>query len=201
MAILPERRSRRGDLALPGSRELINGKVVTMEGSHGTCGGSRRRFLKTAAATGAGATLASADLALAAAAPTFPTITLGKTGQVVTRLGMGTSWDVEPSFVQTMLAAGVTYIDTAESYERGKSETTIGEVLERTGKRKDVYLVTKNSSYRKVQGPEAAKIFEQRLVESMKRLRTDYVDSYYLHGLTGEQIPLLSEPSVKKAFE
>jgi uncharacterized protein len=172
-----------------------------MEGSHGTCGGSRRRFLKTAAATGAGAALVSADMALAAAAPTFPTITLGKTGQVVSRLGMGTSWDVEPSFVQLMLAAGVTYIDTAESYEKGKSEQTIGEVLERTGKRKDVYLVTKNSSYRKVQGPEAAKIFETKLVASMEKLRTDYIDSYYLHGMTGEQIGLLTEPSVKAAFE
>src|SRR5947209_3302767 len=172
-----------------------------MEGSHGTCGGSRRRFLKTAAATGAGAAIASADMSLVAAAPTFPTVTLGKTGQVVTRLGMGTSWDVEPSFVQLMLAAGVTYIDTAESYERGKSETTIGEVLERTGKRKEVYLVTKNSSYRKVQGPDAAKVFEEKLNASLKRLRTDYVDSYFLHGLTGAQIPLLSEPSVKAAFE
>src|SRR3954464_5750758 len=166
MAILPERRSPRGDVALPGSQELNNGKVVTMEGSHGSCGGSRRRFLKTAAATGAGAAMASADLSLGAAAPTFPTITLGKTGQVVTRLGMGTSWDVEPSFVQFMLAAGVSYIDTAESYEKGKSEKTIGEVLERTGKRKDVYLVTKNSSYRKVQGPESAKVFGTKLVES-----------------------------------
>jgi uncharacterized protein len=173
-----------------------------MEGSHGTCGGSRRRFLKTAATTGAGvAAVASTDLALAAAAPTLPTIMLGKTGQVVTRLGMGTSWDVEPSFVQVMIAAGVRYIDTAEGYERGKSEQTIGEVLERTGKRKDVYLVTKNSSYRKIQGPEAAKVFEQKLVASLGRLRTDYVDSYYLHGLTGEQIRLLREPSVKAAFE
>src|SRR3954451_20139145 len=174
-----------------------------MEGSHGTCGGSRRHFLKTAAATGAAgaAAIASTDLALAAAAPTLPTITLGKTGQVVTRLGMGTSWDVEPSFVQVMLAAGVRYIDTAEGYERGKSEQTIGEVLERTGKRKDVYLVTKNSSYRKIKGPDSAKVFEEKLVASMERLRTDYIDSYYLHGLTGEQIYLLREPSVKAAFE
>src|SRR5258708_15327527 len=98
MAILPERRSPRGDVALPGSRELINGKVVTMEGSHGTCGGSRRRFLKTAAATVAGGAMASADMSLVAAAPTFPTITLRKTGQVLTRLGMGTSRHVQPSF-------------------------------------------------------------------------------------------------------
>jgi predicted aldo/keto reductase-like oxidoreductase len=170
-----------------------------MEGSHDRCDGSRRRFLKTAAATGA--VIASTDLAMAAQAPSFPTITLGKTGQVITRLGMGTSWDVEPSFVQLMLAAGIRYIDTAEGYSSGRAERTIGEVLERTGKRKDVYLVTKNSSYRKVQGPGAAKIFETRLNGSLERLRTDYVDAYFLHGLRGDQIGLLSEPSVKAAFE
>ena len=32
---------------------------------------------------------------------------------------------------------------------------------------------------------------------SLERLRTDYVDSYYLHGVTGREIPLLSEPTVK----
>src|SRR5262245_56908923 len=61
-------------------------KVVTMEGSHGSCGGNRRRFLQTAAA--AGPVLAAAGPALAATAG-VPTITLGKTGQEVTRLGMG----------------------------------------------------------------------------------------------------------------
>jgi predicted aldo/keto reductase-like oxidoreductase len=171
-----------------------------MEGSHGRCDGSRRRFLKTAAATGAA--IASADLALAAQAPSFPTITLGKTGQVVTRLGMGTSWDVEPSFVQLMLAAGIRYIDTAEGYESGRSEQTIGEVLERTGKRKDVYLVTKTQGHRKFQVADAAKVFEAKLSASLQRLRTDYVDSYFMHGMTGAQIPLLlSEPTVKAAFE
>jgi predicted aldo/keto reductase-like oxidoreductase len=175
-----------------------------MDGAHGTCDGSRRRFLKTAAATGAA--VAAADLTLAAQAPSFPTISLGKTGQIVTRLGMGTSWDVEPSFVQLMLMAGIRYIDTAEGYSSGRAEMTIGEVLDRMEKqnllkRKDVYLVTKNSSYRKVQGPEAAKIFETRLNASLERLRTDYVDAYFLHGLTGKQINLLSEPSVKAAFE
>jgi predicted aldo/keto reductase-like oxidoreductase len=145
--------------------------------------------------------MASADLAMAAAAPTFPTITLGKTGQVVTRLGMGSSWDVDPSFVQLLLASGITYIDTAEGYEGGKSEQTIGEVLERTGKRKDVYLVTKTQGHRKFQVSEAAKMFEAKLAASMARLRTDYIDSYYMHGMTGAQIPLFSEPSVKAAFE
>ena len=92
--------------------------------------------------------MASADLALGSRGATSPTVTLGKTGQVVTRLGMGSSWDVDPSFVQLLLASGITYIDTAEGYEGGKSEQTIGEVLERTGKRK----TSTSSPRRKVTG-------------------------------------------------
>jgi uncharacterized protein len=172
-----------------------------MDGSRGACEGSRRRFLKAAAATGAIA--ASADPARAAAEEKgLPPVTLGKTGQVVSRLGMGTSWDVQPSFVQNALAAGVKYIDCAEGYESGNSERTLGQVLERTGKRKDVYLVTKTHGPREVPGPgAAAKVFEPRLAKSLERLRTDYVDAYFLHGMTGRQIPLLFDDGVKAAFE
>lgn len=166
----------------------------------GSCGGNRRRFLKTAAAVGPA--LAAAEGALAAAPAPVPTITLGKTGQTVTRLGMGSSWSVDPSFVQALLASGVRYIDTAEGYERGKSEKTIGEVLARTGKRKEVYLVTKCHAPRKIAGDmDVTKYFEQRLVQSLERLQTDYTDAYFMHGMTGEQIPLLFNPAVKAAFE
>jgi predicted aldo/keto reductase-like oxidoreductase len=170
-----------------------------MEGSNGSCGGSRRRFLKS---TAAGAALATSHVAWAdGPAAGLPTITLGKTGEKVTRLGMGTSWTVQPSFVQQAIFAGVRYIDTAEAYENGNSEKTVGDVLERTKKRKDVYLVTKNSSYRKAQGEGAAKVIEDRLNLSLERLKTDYVDAYFLHGLTGAQIPLLFDPGMKAAFE
>ena len=169
-----------------------------MEGSHGSCGGgSRRQFLKTTAATGAA--LAAAETSIhAAVADTLPTIVLGKTGRTVTRLGMGTSWTVAPSFVQASLAAGVGYIDTAEGYERGKSESTIGEVLERTGKRKDVYLVTKTHAYGVNRDPKA---IEKSLVESLGRLRTDYVDGFFMHGMTGGNIPVLKDPAIKALFE
>ncbi len=160
-------------------------------------GGNRRHFLKMTAATGAA--LASSPAVGAWAPPDeLPKIVLGKTGKTVTRLGMGTSWTVQPSFVQAALFSGVGYIDTAEGYENGNSERTLGEVLARTGKRKDVYLVTKNSGYRREGDP---KIFEERLNRSLERLQTDYTDAYFLHGLTGEQIPMLFDDGVKKAFE
>jgi predicted aldo/keto reductase-like oxidoreductase len=66
--------------------------------------------------------------------------------------------------------------------------------------RKDVYLVTKNGRAKKG-GPGAYAAYEQRLNSSLQRLRTDYVDCYYLHGVTGREIPLLRDPDVKAAFE
>ena len=167
---------------------------------------NRRTFLKSAAAAGGAAALASADPAWAEppqpADSGVPLVTLGKTGQKSSLLGMGTSWVLQPSFIEAAFHAGVRYIDTSETYENGNCETTIGDVLERTKivSRKDVYLVTKNSRS-KVGGPNAFEAYEKRLNASLKRLRTDYVDCYYLHGVGGREIPLFSDPDVKAAFE
>src|SRR5262245_58289353 len=106
-------------------------------------GASRRDFLKTAAATGGAAALATGDRPVWAdppgsSQPAVPTVTLGRTGQKVTILGMGTSWVFQHGFVQAALQAGVRYIDTSENYEGGRCEKILGEVLERTRMRKDV---------------------------------------------------------------
>jgi predicted aldo/keto reductase-like oxidoreductase len=116
----------------------------------------------------------------------------------VTRIGMGSSWNVDPSFVQALLAAGVRYIDTAEGYERGKSEKTIGQVLARTGKRKDVYLVTKTHDYGVKKDP---KLLNGHLATSLESLQTDFVDAYFLHGMSGPNIPVLKNPEMKAVFE
>ena len=173
----------------------------------GTCGGgNRRRFLKTAAASGAA--LAAADrLAIAqgqapAAKPAVPLVTLGKTGQKVTKLGMGTSWALDQSFVQAALYAGVRYIDTSETYENTKSEKALGDVLDRTKMRKDVYLVSKCSGYRTARGDSARKLFEGHLDASLGRLKTEYLDAYFIHGISGKQgVEMLSDPGVKATFE
>ncbi len=182
-----------------------------MDGNHGGCDGGRRRFLGAAAATTAGAALASTNSAradepqapagAANAKPAVPLVTLGRTGQKVTKLGMGTSWAVQPSFVQTAVFAGVRYIDTSESYENTVAEQVLGDALERSKTRKDVYLVTKNSQYRRATGERALKVIEERLDGSLARLKTDYVDCYYLHGMSGREMSLLKDPAVKSAFE
>ena len=167
--------------------------------------GSRRDFLKTASASGGAVALAGSRSAWAdppePAKPSLPTVTLGKTGQKVTLLGQGTSWTLQPAFLQAAFFAGVRYIDCSENYERGKCEKTLGEVLERTKLRKDVYLVTKCGRPAGAAGPGAFAYLESHLNPSLERLRTDYIDSYYLHGLTGREIPLLHDPDVKAAFE
>jgi predicted aldo/keto reductase-like oxidoreductase len=173
-----------------------------MEGTNGTCGGNRRQFLQTAAATSAA--LASADRLLVAAdqpaPPTpVPLVTLGKTDQKVTKLGMGTSWRLTPSFVQRAIFSGVRYIDTSENYENTVVEKVLGEVLDRTKTRKDVYLVTKTG--RRAQGPGALKVLEDRLNGSLERLKTDYIDAYYMHGLDQRGMGMLRDPDVKAAFE
>src|SRR5579885_879094 len=156
------------------------GKVTTMDGGRNDgFGGGRREFLKTAALACGSSTLAPAASAWAAPGD-LPLVTLGKTGQKIPALGMGTSWSLQPSFVQAALAAGIRYIDCSESYEGGACEKVLGEVFARTGRRKDVYMVTKNS--RAKRNPAA---YEQRLNASLERLQTDYVDCYYLHGVDG----------------
>lgn len=174
----------------------------------GASGNNRRDFIRKTTVAGAGAGL----LATGSQADAWqnqpgqgddavPRATLGRTGAKVTKLGMGTSWALSPSFVQAALFAGVRYIDTSESYENTNSEKVLGQVLERTKMRDKVYLVTKNSKG-KVAGDQAPKVYRDRLDESLERLKTDYVDSYYIHGVGGpKELAHLSDPGVKKAFE
>jgi len=160
----------------------------------------RRHFLKSSVAVGSLAFAAGPAWA-DPSKPPVPLVTLGKTGEKVTRLGMGTSWDVAESFVQRAIAAGVRYIDTSETYERGNAEKTLGTVLERTGKRKEVYLVTKNNAYGRVKGSTRAKTFATQLDKSLARLKTDYVDCYYMHGVEGRNIDVFRDPEIVKAYE
>jgi len=117
--------------------------------------------LKAAAVGGAMGTLDPGQASMAdepTPSPSIvPSVTLGRTGQKVTILGMGTSWALSPSFVQAALYSGVRYIDTSEVYENTRAEKIIGEVLDRTRRRKDVYLVTKNTAYRKSMGTGVAR--------------------------------------------
>jgi len=73
---------------------------------------------------------------------------------------------------------GVNYFDTAFVYRN--SEVTLGRILSRNNKRKDVKIATKIPPYMVKKYSDLDKIFNQELT----RLQTDYIDYYFIHMIT-----------------
>jgi aryl-alcohol dehydrogenase-like predicted oxidoreductase len=86
------------------------------------------------------------------------------------------------ALVRRALDAGVNFIDTADVYASGESETMVGHALE--GRRHEVVLATKVRG-RTGPGPNQVGLSRLHVVEaveaSLRRLRTDYVDLYQIH--------------------
>ena len=77
---------------------------------------------------------------------------------------------------------GVNFIDTADVYSTGKSETMVGELLK--GSRHDLILATKIGNKMSDRPNEVgySRTWMMRECEaSLQRLATDYIDIYYLH--------------------
>jgi aryl-alcohol dehydrogenase-like predicted oxidoreductase len=85
--------------------------------------------------------------------------------------------------VDICLEAGVNLFDTADVYSDGLSEEVLGKALE--GKR-DRALISTKTTFRFGDGPNdvgSSRYHLQRALEgSLRRLDTDYVDIYHLHG-------------------
>ncbi|GAA3111587.1 aldo/keto reductase [Streptomyces rectiviolaceus] len=84
-------------------------------------------------------------------------------------------------------AAGGNFIDTADVYSAwapgnkgGESETVIGNWLAARGNRSDVVLATKVGAHPDFKGLSANTI-KSGVEESLRRLRTDYIDLFYTH--------------------
>jgi aryl-alcohol dehydrogenase-like predicted oxidoreductase len=84
--------------------------------------------------------------------------------------------------VHRALDAGVNFVDTADVYSAGQSETMVGKALE--GRRHDVVLATKVRG-RMGKGPNEvglSRLYILNAVEaSLRRLRTDHIDLYQIH--------------------
>jgi len=79
-------------------------------------------------------------------------------------------------------ALGVNYIDTADVYTTGASETMVGELIKST--RQQWVLASKvgNKMSERVNETHYARSWMMRALEdSLRRLQTDYLDIYYLH--------------------
>jgi aryl-alcohol dehydrogenase-like predicted oxidoreductase len=96
--------------------------------------------------------------------------------------GKGAHQQEADRIVSLALDSGVNFIDTANSYNNGASETMLGEILR--DKRDRVVLATKvfnpMSSGPNDSGMSRAHII-RALEDSLRRLRTDYIDIYYIH--------------------
>ena len=110
---------------------------------------------------------------------------LGNSGISVSPIGLGTwpmagKWwgpsDDETSVrtIHAALDAGINLIDTAEGYGAGHAEEIVGQALE--GRRDEAVIATKVS-----QGHLTHEQIETALRESCERMRTDYVDIYFIH--------------------
>jgi aryl-alcohol dehydrogenase-like predicted oxidoreductase len=110
-------------------------------------------------------------------------------------LGLGTTSaifgpvgdDRVDDLIEAFLAAGGNCIDTAHVYGLGESEKALGRWLQRTGRRDDIYLVTKGCHPQVDDdgrfGPPRVTpaAIQTDLSESLDRLGTDGVDLYLLH--------------------
>jgi aryl-alcohol dehydrogenase-like predicted oxidoreductase len=113
------------------------------------------------------------------------TVRLGDSDLEVSRVGLGCNnfggrigFAETRAVVEAALEAGVTFFDTAETYGNGESERFLGQILEK--RRKDVVLASK-FGWGRATGDGSAGAVRAAIVGSLERLRTDYVDLYYLH--------------------
>nr|WP_288699109.1 aldo/keto reductase [uncultured Dorea sp.] len=119
----------------------------------------------------------------------------GKTGLRVSKLCLGTwgiggaGWDSysdesRMDAIKAALECGINFIDTAPAYNAGKAECYVGETLNKLKKRKDVVISTKcgnkfvDGKYLRCGSKES--ILKQ-CDESLKNLKTDYIDIYLVH--------------------
>ncbi len=121
--------------------------------------------------------------------------TLGRSGLVVSPLSLGTMtfgtarWgspdEVSEAIFHAYVEAGGNFIDTADVYSKGRSEELIGGYVADRSLRDKLVLATKFSFNAETGNPHAGgngrKNIYRALEGSLRRLKTDYVDLYWLH--------------------
>jgi aryl-alcohol dehydrogenase-like predicted oxidoreductase len=113
----------------------------------------------------------------------FGTGTFGAGNEFFAAWG-NTSQEDARKLVDVCMEAGCNFFDTADIYSDGRSETMLGEAIAHLP-RQDVLISTK-ATFRFGKGPNDVGSSRYHLIQalegSLKRLKTDYVDVYHLHG-------------------
>ena len=141
--------------------------------------------------------------------------TLGRTGLKVSvaglgcggnsRIGLGTGLTEAQSvtLVHAALDLGVNFIDTAENYE---TEGIVGKAIK--GRPRDSVVISTKSLLGSAAGPKSGADMVAALDASLKKLGTDFVDIFHLHGLSptaydramSEVVPALLREKEKGKF-
>lgn len=114
---------------------------------------------------------------------------LGKSGLTVSAIGLGgntfgTTVDGDEAIgtIQTAIDQGITFIDTADVYSQGRSEELVGQAI--SGQREAVVVATK-CGIPLERGPFAGGLSRRWIIQaaedSLRRLKTDYIDLFYAH--------------------
>jgi predicted aldo/keto reductase-like oxidoreductase len=147
---------------------------------------TRRDFLKTAGAATVGSLLSATEAvgkiseSSGPGLAVIPTRPFGKTGARVSILSLGGMFDIPSNqlLLKQALKWGVTYWDTADCYEGGRSERGVGKFFGKYPEtRKKIFLVTKSDA-RDTGG------MTRLLNRSLERMKTDHVDLYFVHGIS-----------------
>jgi aryl-alcohol dehydrogenase-like predicted oxidoreductase len=120
------------------------------------------------------------------------TLALG-TGVFGTGWGYGSERNEAKAIYDGYRAAGGNFVDTADSYQFGQSETLVGEFI--AAERDDIVLATKvslgSSPQAGLQGTgNSRKAIVQSVEASLKRLKTDHIDLLWVHfpdGVTSSE--------------
>src|SRR5579884_340933 len=197
---MPARRSLQCDSEHPIKRTttMPNDKRHTGndDGAHDL---NRRSILKIATALGSLAmtrplealahALLIGESRASAAGASIPRRPLGRTDVEVSVLALGgahlgraPSEHEATRIVHAAIDAGLTFMDNAWEYHQGRSEEWMGKALE--GRRDQVFLMTKVCSHGRDK-----KVALQQLEDSLRRLRTDYLDLWQIHEVIYEDDP------------
>lgn len=143
---------------------------------------SRRGFVKAGLATAAAAGL---SVGAKAAGPDdekkpdiLPTRKLGRTGEQVTILNLGTGRKQTRRMLDLMYKLGIRFIDTAAVYAQGLSEQALGKWMQKRGNRKEFFITTKDL-------PRTPDEWVQMVDRRLESLQTDYIDLFFVHEIGG----------------
>jgi aryl-alcohol dehydrogenase-like predicted oxidoreductase len=117
----------------------------------------------------------------------FGTGTFGGGNEFFKAWGASDDVKLATRMVDVAYDAGINLLDTADIYSNGLSETIVGETLKG---RRDKFLISTKATFRFGEGANdvgSSRFHLLKSVEgSLKRLKTDYIDIYHLHGFDAQ---------------